>query len=312
MSEISLKKPRVSGPRKAKRAPGEERQRIHKRNNHLNRSLGGDIAINIFLLLVGLFMIFPMVYAVSSSLKPLDELWIFPPRILVRQPTFSNFQELLRLISNSQVPFFRYIFNTVFISVVGTGGHVLIASLCAYALAKHRFPGRNVIFQIIVLALMFSTAVTTIPNYIIMSRLHMVDTYWAIIIPAFATPLGLYLMKQFMEQMVPDVLLEAARIDGCSEWRIFFRIVMPIVKPAWLTLIIFSFQTLWNSGSNILVFSEELKTLNYAMGQILAGGIARAGVGSAAAVVMMIVPVLLFVFAQSNIVQTMAASGMKE
>ncbi len=308
MSELSLKKPK---PRAA-RSRRENGERVHKRGSHLNRSLGGDIAINLFLLLVGLFMVFPMVYAISSSLKPLDELWIFPPRIFVRQPTLTNFQEMFRVLSNSQVPFFRYIFNTVFIAVVGTGGHVIIASLCAFALAKHRFPGRNAIFQTIVLALMFSASVTVIPNYIIMSQLHMVDTYWAIIIPAFATPLGLYLMKQFIEQMIPDTLLEAARIDGCSEWRIFFRIVMPIVKPAWLTLIIFSFQTLWNSGSNILIFSEDLKTLNYAMSQILAGGIARAGVGSAAAVVMMIVPVLLFVFAQSNIVQTMAASGMKE
>lgn len=285
--------------------------KLHKQKR-LNRSLGGDIFINIMLLVFGFFMILPMVYSIASSLKPLDELWMFPPRFLVSNPTLKNFSDLFRVLSNSWVPFPRYIFNTVFISVVGTGGHVILASMCAYALSKHRFPGSRVMFTMVVTALMFTATVTTIPNFLVMSKLRMVNTYAALIIPAFASPLGLYLMKQFMEQMVPGSLLEAARIDGAGEWRTFWSIVMPMVKPAWLTLIIFSFQNLWNLGSSIFIYSEKLKTFNYALSQILAAGIARAGTGAAAVVMMMIVPIVIFVLSQSNVVQTMATSGMKD
>ena len=285
----------------------------HKpRRRALNRSYGGDLPIYLFLLLVGAFMLLPMVFAVSSSLKPLDELWVFPPRFFVQNPTLRNFSDMFRVLSGSWVPFSRYIFNTVFVAFVGTGGHVIIASMCAFALAKYRFRGAGLMFNAVVLALMFNAAVTQIPNFLIMSSIHWVNTYWAVIIPAFAYPLGLYLMKQFMEQMIPDTLLEAAQIDGANRWTIFWRIAMPIVKPAWLTLVVFSFQNLWNLGGNVYIQDESLKTLNYALSQILAGGIARAGTGSAATVAMMIVPIVIFVLAQSNIVTTMATSGIKD
>jgi len=284
----------------------------HHKKLYLNRSLGGNIAINIFLLVFGCFMALPMVYAISSSLKPLDELWAFPPRFFVQNPTLKNFTDLFNMMSDSWVPFSRYLWNTIMISVVGTGGHLIIASLCAYVLAKHKFPGRNLMFQTIVLSLMFSGSVTTIPSFMIFSKLGLLNSQWALILPAFCSSLGLYLMKQFMEQLVPDALLESARLDGANEWHIFWRIVMPIVKPAWLTLIIFSFQGLWNIGTNILIQSEQLKTLNYALSQIVSAGVARAGAGAAAAVVMMIIPVTIFVLSQSNIVETMATSGMKD
>ena len=285
---------------------------ILARKSKLNRSYGGDIFINIMLLLFGAFMFLPMLYAIVTALKPLDELWIFPPRFFVSNPTLNNFTELFRIMDTSDVPFSRYIFNTVFISVVGTGGHLLIASMCAYALAKHPFPGRNWIFTGITMALMFNATVLAIPNFLIMTEIGWIDTYAALIIPAFASPLGLYLMKQFMEQMVPDTVLEAARIDSAGELYIFFKIVMPMVKPAWLTLIIFSFQNLWNLGASQLIFSEQLKTVNYAISQILAGGVARTGAAAAATVVMMAVPVLVFTLSQSQIVETMSTSGMKD
>ncbi len=167
-------------------------------------------------------------------------------------------------------------------------------------------------FKLIVLALLFNASVTAIPNFMMMTWLHLLDNPLALIVPAFGSSLGLYLMKQFMEQMVQDSVLEAARIDGAGEWRVFWGIVMPTVKPAWLTLIIFSFKDLWNIGATNYIYSENLKTLNYAMSQILAGGIARAGVGAAAAVIMMIVPITVFIITQSNVVETMGASGMKE
>lgn len=285
---------------------------IKRRKKQLNRSRLGNAGVYFILTVLGFFMLLPLVYTISSSLKPLDELWVFPPRFLVRNPTLNNFKELFRVLSDSVVPFSRYLFNTVLISVVGTAGHVILASMCAYALAKHTFPGSRLMFQVIVTTLLFNATVTAIPNFMMMTWLHLLDSYGALILPAFGSTLGLYLMKQFMEQMLNDSVIEAARIDGAGEWRIFWNIAMPMVKPAWLTLIIFSFKDLWNIGGTTYIHTEELKTLNYAMSQILAGGIARAGVGGAAAVVMLIVPVAVFIFTQSNVVETMGASGMKE
>lgn len=276
-----------------------------------NRSIAGDGLMLLILGICGVFMVLPLVYAVCNAVKPLEELFIFPPRFFVRNPTTDNFHDIFVLMSQSWVPFTRYIFNTIFITVIGTLGHLLVASLCAFALAKHKFPGRNIIFGIIVTALMFSSQVTAIPNYLIMSKLNWLDTYFSLIIPAIAAPLGLFLMKQFMEQ-IPDTLLEAARIDGANEFTTFLKIGMPMVKPAWLTLIIFSFQDLWNMQGANYIYSEELKTLPYALSQISAGGIARAGAASAVVVIMMVVPIVVFIISQSSIIETMASSGIKE
>lgn len=278
----------------------------------MNRSLGGDIGINIVLAIFGAFMFLPMLYTILQSLKPLDELWMYPPRFFVMNPTFNNFGSLLRLMGTSWVPFSRYIFNTAFISVLGTFGNVIFSSFAAYALSKIKFPGRKTLFNIVVYSLMFNSTVTAITNFLSMSILHLIDTYWAIIIPACATPLGLYLMKQHMETTVQDAVLESARLDGASEWRIFWSLVMPMVKPAWMTLIVFSFKDLWNVGSSPFVYSEQLKSFNYAINQIISGGISRQGAGAASTVVMMIVPITVFIISQSNVIETMASSGMKD
>ena len=283
----------------------------HKKRKDASRSMAGNIISFLFLTIMGLFMALPIVLSVSNSLKPLEELFVFPPKFLVRNPTLDNFFDLFNLMSESWVPFTRYLFNTVFVTVVGTAGHLLIASMCAFALAKHKFPGSKLIFGIIVTALMFSTQVTAIPNYLIMSGLSWLDTYWALIVPAMAKPLGLFLMKQFMEQ-IPDSLLEAARMDGAKEWQVFYKVALPQVKPALLTLLIFSFQDLWNMQGSTYIYSEELKTLPYALNQIAAAGIARSGVTAAVTVIMMVVPIVLFLLCQSNIVETMASSGIKD
>ena len=235
-----------------------------------------------------------------------------PPRFYVVSPTLNNFKSLFSLMGDSWVPFSRYIFNTVFISVVGTFGNLMLSSMAAYALSKIPFPGHKWMFKLVRTALMFSSTVTSIANFITMSILGWVDTYWAIIIPAFGSTLGLYLMKQFMDSSVHASVLESARLDGASEMKTFWTIAMPMVKPAWLTLIIYCFQGLWNAGASPYVYSEELKTLNYAIGQITAGGVARAGASAAATVVMMMVPILVFVISQSNIIETMGSSGMKD
>ena len=276
-----------------------------------NRSIAGDIALYLFLLLVAAIMVFPIVYAVNAALKPLDELFMFPPRIFAKNPTINNFADLFVTMGKSWVTFSRYLFNTVFITAVGTAGHLMIASMGAFVLAKYDFPGNAFFFKIVTVAMMFSYYVTGIPNYILINKLGWIDTYWAIIIPAFASPMGLFLMKQFMEGL-PTSLIKAAKIDGANEWKVFFQIVMPNVKPAWMTLIIFSVQGLWNNRASTFIYSEERKTLVFALQQIQAGGIARTGQGAAVLVVVMIVPILIFIFSESQILETMASSGLKD
>lgn len=278
----------------------------------LNRSVGGDLGINIFLVIMGAFMFLPMLYMILQSLKPLDELFYYPPRFFVRNPTLKNYSDLLKLMSTSWVPFSRYIFNTIFITFCGVMGQLVFASCSAYALSKIKFPGRNFFFSLIQYSLMFSATVTSITTFIIISALGWMDSYLAIIVPAWGTTLGLYLMKQFMESNISDEMLESARIDGASEFRTFWSIAMPMVKPAWLTLIIMSFQGLWQSGSSIYIHSEQLKTFSYAISQILTTSIARQGAAQASGVVMMIVPIFVFVISQSNVIETMGSSGMKD
>ena len=276
-----------------------------------NRSVVGDVVIYFLLFLIALAMVFPLVFAVSSALKPLDELFLFPPKVFAQNPTMDNFQDLFVTMGKSWVTFSRYIFNTVFITVVGTAGHLIIASMGAFVLAKYEFPGSKLFFSIVVTALMFNGYVTAIPNYLIISKLGWIDTYWAIIVPAFAAPMGLFLMKQFMEGL-PMSLVEAAMVDGASRWKIFIQIIMPNVKPAWLTLIIFSVQNLWNNKAATFIYSEEKKTLVYALQQIQSGGIARTGQAAAVTVVVMVVPILIFVLSESQILETMASSGLKD
>ncbi|HHX01439.1 MAG TPA: carbohydrate ABC transporter permease [Firmicutes bacterium] len=280
------------------------------RKKRLSRSTGGDVLIFFFLGLGAAFMAMPMVYTISQAFKPLNELWLFPPQFFVRNPTLDNFNDLLVLMGKSWVPITRYFFNSLFIVFVGMAGNVLTGSLAAYALAKHVFPGRKAIERIIVLSLMFTPTVTSIPNYLLMSRLKLINTYWAVVIPQWQFTLGLYLMRNFIGAMVHDSLLEAARIDGASELRIYAQIAMPIVKPAWLTLIILVFQNLWRETGALFIYREELKTLPYALSQVAAGGIARAGVSAAITLIMMTVPILIFVINQSKIVETMGTSGM--
>lgn len=280
------------------------------RKKRLGRSLGGDILIFIFLGLGAAFMAMPLVYTISQAFKPLNELFLWPPQFFVRNPTLNNFYDLLVLMGKSWVPISRYMFNSVFIVVLGLLGNLITGSLAAFALSKHEFPGRKAINRIIVLSLMFTPAVTSIPNYLTIAALGWVDTYWAIIVPHWQFTLGLYLMRNFMEAMVPDALIDAARIDGAGEFRIYAQIVMPMVKPAWLTLIILVFQNLWKETGGMFIYDERLKTLPYALGQLATGGVARAGVAAAISLIMISLPIIIFMINQSQIVETMGTSGM--
>ena len=277
-----------------------------------SHSKGGNFLNFFVLVVVAVFMVIPFVFTVGNAFKPLDEQFLYPPSILPKVPTLQNFFSVSSLMRESWVPFSRYMFNSIFITVVGTFFHVIVSSLGAYAVAKFEFPGRKLFFELVVVSLLFNSAVTAIPNYLIMSKLGMIDTLWAIILPAIGSSLGFFLMKQFMEQMIPDAMIEAAQIDGAAGWTIFMRIVMPIVKPAWLTLIIFSFQNLWNTAGGSFIFNENLKTLPHAMSNIVAGGVARTGSAAAVALIMVIPPVVVFVMSQSNVIETMGSSGLKE
>lgn len=284
--------------------------RFH-RPKQLNRSRAGNAILFFIMGICGIFMALPLVMILNNAVKPLDELFKYPPRIFVENPTLDNFSSLYVLMSESWVPFSRYIMNTLLITGCGTVGHVICASLAAYPLAKHKFPGKNLIFGMVVVSLMFSYNVTAIPNYMIISWLGINNTYLAVILPAFAYGLGLYLMKQFMEQ-VPDSIIESCRLDGAGELMIFFRMIMPNVKPAWLTLAIFQFQALWaNTGSGFLR-SEQLKPLQYALYQIVAGGPARQGAAAVVQLIIAAIPITFFIICQSNIIETMTTSGMKD
>ena len=277
------------------------------------RSRGGNFAVGVVLLLAGSVLALPLVYAAVNAFKPFSELFIYPPRLYVVNPTLDNFVDLLAMCANTWVPFSRYLFNSLFTTVTATGLMVIIGAMCAYPLAKNRFPGKDMIFHTIVTALLFVPSVTFLPQYLVISRLRLINTYWALILPVLGTTLGVFLMKQFIEP-IPDSLLDASRVDGCNEFRLLFSIIMPNVKPAWMTLIIFTFQSVWNSGaSSQFVFRENLRTVPILLSQIVSSStIARAGVGSAATVVMMIPPIILFIVGQSSVVQTMATAGIKE
>ena len=295
---------------KEKNVEKEYRKKLIKKRKP-NRSVAGDVGLYLFLGVMAWLMVVPLVYQVNNALKPLDELFRYPPRMIALNPTFDNFFDLFVTMGKSWVSFTRYLFNTLLITVLGTAGHLLIASMGAFVLAKYEFPGSRVFFKLITVSMMFVAQVTMIPNYLILNGLNMIDSYWAIIIPAFASPTGFFLMKQFMEGL-PGTLIEAAKIDGANEWKVFTKIVMPNVKPALMTMIIFSVQALWNNPASMFIYSEEKKTLVFAMNQIQGGGIARAGQAAAVAVVLMIVPITTFIISESQILETMASSGLKD
>lgn len=284
------------------------RIRIHKQ---LNRSHFGNFLIFAMLVLVGIFMGLPLYYSVIQSLKPVEERFIFPPRFYVVNPTGVNYSQLFQLVSDLTVPFSRYLFNSIFISIASTGVGVLIGAMAAYPFAKKKFPGKNMMWKLIMMTLLFSGGVTGLPAYIIKAKLGLLNTYWVLILPSLASTLHMFLLRQFMLQ-IPDSLLDAAKLDGANDFLIFMNVIMPNVKPAWMTVMVLSFTNIWNTGSAGVIFKEELKLLPTALSQISAGGIARSGASAAASVLLMIPPIVSFVLTQSKMLQTMAHSGIKD
>lgn len=276
-----------------------------------NRSRAVDILLGLFLLLLGVFMVLPIWLIIINAFKPIAELFINPPRFYVAHPTLNNFVQLGQILENMWVPFSRYLFNSIFVTVIATAGNVIVGSLAAYPLAKHNFPGKKVISKIIVLSLLFTTQVLYIPQYIISAKLHLINTYWSLILPVVQSTIGVFLMQQFMGQ-IPTSLLEAARIDGAGEFKIWWSVVMPSVKPAWLTVIIFAFQNIWNQNGNLYIYNESMKVLPSITSQVQAGGLVRAGPAAAVMLVLMLPPLILFQATQKQVIETMTTSGIKE
>ena len=288
-----------------------KRLRTRKHAVVLNRSVGGDLSITVVLTILGCFMFLPMYYLIITAFKPIGEMFLTPPNFYVIKPTFQNFIDLFASMTSTWVPISRYIFNTIFISLGATVGCLIIGSMAAYAISKVRFPGYNIVFSLIVYSLMISSTVTGIAHFIIFVALGWLNTYTISIVPIWASTLGLYLMKNFIDSSIQDSMIEAARIEGCSEFRIYLTLVMPLVKPAWLTLMITVFQQVWNVGASSYVYSENLKTFDNAINSIISAS-GTQGAGSAATVIMMSVPIIVFIISQSQIVETMGSSGMRD
>lgn len=266
----------------------------------------------VFLLAFGLVCVLPLIYCVATSLKPLDEILIFPPRFFVRRPTIANYTLLPSLLSKLKVPLSRYVFNTVFITIVGTITHILAAAAAAFFFSKSKKKWVGIVFLMVQFSLLYNGTTLGVPQYIIFSKMGIIDTYWVYILPHIPSAMGVFLMKQYMDGSVPDSLLEAARIDGAGYPLIFWKIVMPMVKPAWLTLLLYAFRDMWSTQSATTIFTESLKTLPAAMSQITNAGVARTGSAMATTVILMIPPILVYLISQSNVMETMSNAGMKD
>ncbi len=276
------------------------------------RSKFGNFLLFFFLIAGGLFSTLPLIYCVCTSFKPLDELLIFPPTFFVRRPTISNYAILPDLMASLKVPLSRYIFNSIFTSVVTTLLYIIVATMAAFVLSKGRHKWYKTLFWIVQFALMFNSYTLAVPQYVIFSKMQIIDTYWIYILPHLASTLGVFLAKQYIDGYVPEALLEAAKIDGANQYRIFWGIVMPVIKPIWLTIMLFSFRDIWATVPTGKIFSEQLKILPQIVTQITAGGTARAGSSMAVTCIMMIPPIIVFLISQSHVTEAMSSAGIKE
>lgn len=275
----------------------------------------GQLKFYLFLVPLGVIMILPIIFMFSQALKPLDELFLFPPTFLVRKPTFENLFSLLSLTDMSVIPVTKYLFNSVVVSTIVVALSLLTSAMTGYALSKKKFRMRKVIFEINTIALMFVPAAVTIPRYLVIEKLGLINTYWGHMLPLMALPVGVFLVKQFVDQ-IPNELLEAAAMDGAKDRFIFARIVMPLIAPAMATVAILAFQTVWNNAetSSLYMSKETLKTFAFYMTTLsstIGNNVAGQGVAAAAALVMFIPNLIIFIFMQSKVMDTMAHSGLK-
>lgn len=286
-----------------------------RRKNHIHKdelSIFGTLVLVAF----AIVMFVPFVMLFGRAFMTYAELYHFPPIIFPYQLTTENFSQLILALSGLAVPFSRYIFNSLLVTVLVVFGVVMLATIAAYPMSKmRRLPGRGFLWFLVIASLMYAGPATNVPRYLIVTNLGLDNTYWALILPSVVSSFGLFLMRQFIDG-IPDDIIEAARIDGASDWRILFRIIYPATQPAWATLILLTFIGVWNDAatSQLYLQNQALKTLPVAFTTIGAAGtnqIAFAGAMAAAAVVMALPPMILFLAMQSRVIRTMAYAGLK-
>jgi ABC-type glycerol-3-phosphate transport system permease component len=287
------------------------------RGTKINPSKSDISHIKFYAILIpmAILMTLPIIYLISTAFKPMDELFAYPPRFFVRNPTLENFEDLGYVMTMSGIPLSRYMFNSVFSSFLIVAGTLLISVYAAYILSKKDFKSKKLLFSINTLSLMFVPVAVRIPRYLIIEKSGLLDTLVILILPMLAMPVGLFLIKQFMDQ-VPDAVLEAARIDGANDFRMLHKIIIPMIKPAIVTVAILAFQVSWNTAdaSMFYVNSESLKTFAYYMAAIstaTGNSVAGQGIAAAGALVLFIPNLVIFIIMQSNVVNTMAHSGIK-
>ncbi len=274
--------------------------------------------IKIYLIILPLLLLtgLPIIFIIFHAFKPMEELFAFPPKFITLHPTLDNFRKLIKASRSAGIPLSKYVFNSIFITVAVVFGSLLFSTMAAYALSKLKFKGRNLMMQINQIALMFVSCAVMIPRYLIVNKLGMIDTYWAEILPLIALPVGLFLIKQFVDQ-VPDSLIEAAYMDGAKEWQIYLKVILPLIKPAIATAAILVFQQVWTNleTSNYYVNDDAMKSLAFYMNTLTSttttNTVAGQGIAAAASLIMFLPNLILFCILQKNVMNTMAHSGIK-
>lgn len=276
-----------------------------------------QIKFYIILLPLVIIMLLPIIFIFSSAFKPPDELFAYPPRFFVINPTFKNFSDLFSKMSGSGIPVSRYLFNSIVITITTVFASILVSTTAAYALSKKQFKLKKILFEINTIALMFIPIAVTIPHFLIIERLGLIDTFWVHILPGLAMPVGLFLIKQFVDSL-PDELIEAAQLDGANDWQIYFLIIIPLIRPAIATIAILTFQATWNNAaiSTLFINKESLKTFAFYLTTLTssasgANAIAGQGISAAASLIMFLPNLIIFIFLQSQVMSTMSRSGLK-
>ena len=274
----------------------------------------GQLKILLIILPLVIFMGMPIIFIVNHAFKPMEELFAFPPTFFVRGPTLENFTKLMKFYDSSGIPLSRYIFNSLLVTGITMLLSLLLTTMSAFALAKIKFKGRNVLTQINQIAIMFVSTAVLIPRYLVICQLGLIDNLLAHVLPLVAMPVALFLVKQFVEQ-VPDSLLEAAYMDGATDWAVYWKVIMPMIRPAMATAAILIFQQVWtNMETSSYFFNDDsMKTLTFSMNTLVNANNTVAGQGmSAAASLIMFVPnLVLFIILQNKVMNTMASSGIK-
>ncbi|MBP1990704.1 carbohydrate ABC transporter permease [Paenibacillus eucommiae] len=265
--------------------------------------------------LLALFMLLPIVFIINHAFKPISELFLYPPRFWSSQPTWFNFQQLILKSQTTVIPFSRYLFNSVLTTGVTVAGVIFISSMAAYAFSKQRFMGSGLLFSFTIVALMFAPETVAIPRFLVIANLGIMDTYLVHVLPLLAAPVGVFLMKQFIDQ-IPNELIEAAKIDGAQEFMVFFRIVLPVCMPAVATIGILAFQGSWaqTETSSLFTHTESMKTLPYytmTLTNGLANNVVGQGIAAAAGLIMFLPNLVVFLLFQRRVLNTMAHSGIK-